>query len=248
MYDSKKMLGRDSVMKRNNKLALDFSRGITRHFSADKLIIYLCLFPFLFIACAGKMSVEEARKVTVNLSQESFVPPPRRIDDILAALEQSGQYDTEISKKFRAELSKPRPQTDDEEILANYYLRRGAAALEIGRHVQALADLRLALDYYSRTGGHSPKLLRYLGVAEYAAGNFKQAIERLKQAKRKEVEGSPFTFNFLVSVFARVGDLDSAERYKKQGIDLCNRLKNQSGWKWQQTGLIFTLPRWKLMF
>jgi len=231
------MLGRGSVMKRNSNLASDFSRGITRHFSADKLFIYLFLLSFMLPACSGKMSVEEARKVTVDLSKEAFVPPPRRIDDILAALEQSGQYDTEISKKFRAELSKPRPQTDDEEILANYYLRRGAAALESGRHVQALADLRLALDYYSRTGGLSPKLLRYLGIAEYAAGNFRQAIERLKQAKRKEVDGSPLTFNFLVSVFARVGDLDSAEKYKKQGIDLCNHLKNQSGWKWQQKWL-----------
>jgi len=38
------------------------------------------------------MSVEEAKRVTIQLSGQSFVPPPRTINDVLAALErESGE-------------------------------------------------------------------------------------------------------------------------------------------------------------
>jgi len=76
-------------MKRNNSLASGFFLpGLTRHFSGD-VFIYLLLIPFLFSACAGKMSLEEARQVTVSMDDKSLVAPPRRIDDILSVLDQS---------------------------------------------------------------------------------------------------------------------------------------------------------------
>jgi hypothetical protein len=42
------------------------------------------------------MSVEEARRVTVSTNKGSFVPPPRRMDDILTLLSQPGQFDPEF--------------------------------------------------------------------------------------------------------------------------------------------------------
>ena len=48
------------------------------------------------------MSVEEAREVTVSTNKGSFVPPPRRVDDILTLLSQPGQFDPEIVTKTKS--------------------------------------------------------------------------------------------------------------------------------------------------
>ena len=61
------------------------------------LFITLVLFP----ACAGqKMSVEEAKKISVKMSEKAFIPPPRRIDDNLAILDESDQFGNEAAAKI----------------------------------------------------------------------------------------------------------------------------------------------------
>jgi CHAT domain-containing protein/Flp pilus assembly protein TadD len=215
-------------MKKNNSLTLDFFYQSVSHSSRGAVFICLFLILVLFPACGGKMSVEEARQVTVSISGKSLVAPPRRIDDILTAINQSGQYDPARGEKFRAVIDRPRPQTDDDATLARYYHSRGDAAMQIGRQDQALADLRLALDYSLRAGGPDHKLLNSLGSAEFVNGNQKHAIELFEQSlSKKELPG---TYSMLVKLYARIGDLESAERVAKQGISLCNRLRNQKGW------------------
>ena len=78
------------------------------------LFIILVLFP----ACAGqKMSLEEAKKVTVTMGDESFVPPPRRINDVLAVLDQPVQFDQAIVRKYKAMADKsPRQSADNVEL------------------------------------------------------------------------------------------------------------------------------------
>ena len=213
-------------MKRNNPLTLDFFYRFVSHSSIGD--VFICLFLIIFPACAGKMSVEEARQVTVSINGKSLVAPPRRVDDILAAINQSGQYDPARGEKFRAVINKPRPQTDDDATLAHYYHNRGNAAMQIGRQDQALADLRLALDYSLRAGGPNHKLLNSLGSAEFVYGNLKYAIELFEQSLSKKEW--PSTYMMLVKLYARIGDLESAERVAKRGIAFCNRLRNQKGW------------------
>ena len=70
---------------------------------------YLIVILLIFTACTGKMSVEEAKQVTVSMSGEAFVPPPRRIDDILTILDQPGHYDPAITKMYRAAAEKSPP-------------------------------------------------------------------------------------------------------------------------------------------
>jgi CHAT domain-containing protein/predicted negative regulator of RcsB-dependent stress response len=165
------------------------------------------------------------------MGDKSLVAPPRRIDDILGVLDQSGQYDPEISKKFRAVIDKPPPQTDNPASLSVYYQSRGEALVQLGRHSQALADLRLAVDYSSRAGSVDHKLLKNLAYAEFTSGNFKHAIELMERSLR--LKEWPSTYNGLVKFYTRVGDLESAEKFAKQGVSLCNRLRNQKGWgKW----------------
>jgi CHAT domain-containing protein/Flp pilus assembly protein TadD len=217
-----------SFMKKNSSLILDFFYRFVSHSSIGDVFICLFLILILFPACAGEMSVEEARQVTVSMSGKSLVAPPRRIDDILSAINESGQYDPARGEKFRAVIDKPRPQTDNDATLAGYYHNRGNAAIQIGRYNQALADLRLASEYSLRAGGPNHKLLTRLAYAEFVSGNFKHAIEVFEQSLSKKEW--PSTYNGLVKLYTRVGDLESAERVAKRGIGLCNQLQNQKGW------------------
>ena len=126
---------------------------------------YLPVFVFLLvvlISCAGKMSVEEAKQVTVSLSGEAFVPPPRRIDDILTILAQPGRFDQAIKMKHLAMAEKNPPKTRDQKDLAYFYLNRGQAAAQLGRYNQALTDFRTALNISERAGISNAKFLERL--------------------------------------------------------------------------------------
>jgi CHAT domain-containing protein len=190
--------------------------------------VFLLLIPSLFSACTGKMSVEEARRVTISMGDKSLNAPPRRIDDILAVLDQSVQDDLAISQKWRAEIEKPPPQTDNPASLSVYYLSRGVAFLQLGQHSKSMADLRLALAYSLQSGGPGYRLLLRLAYAEFASGNFKHAIELLEKSLR--LKETPATYKGLVKLYTRVGDLESAQRVAAKGINFCNLVKYKKGW------------------
>ena len=194
----------------------------------NTLFIFLLLIPSFFSACVGQMSVEEARQVTISMGDQSLTAPPRRIDDILSVLDQSGQDDPAIRQKFRAEIDKPPPKTENAATLAVYYQRRGDAVMQMARHSQALTDLRLAMTYSSQTGGYDHLLLKSLADAEFVSGNFKVAIELMERSLR--LKEWPSTYKVLVKLYARVGNLESAQKAASRGISLCNRLRNNRGW------------------
>ena len=121
----------------------------------DFLTIFILIFLICsLLACAEKkMSVKEAKKVTVAMSKEPFVPPPRRIDDILNLLEQPGYFDLEITEKHKKKADTFPPLSNDSVTLSNFYFKRGNSARELGRSKQALEDLRIALQYSEREDG-----------------------------------------------------------------------------------------------
>ena len=194
----------------------------------NTLFIYLLLILLLLSGCSGKMSVEEARQVTVSMGDKSLIVPPRRIDDILSVLDQYAQDDQTMRQQVQSELEKPPPQTVSPASLSNYYYQRGDALMKVGRYSQALNDLRKALAYASQSGGPGPKLLFRLAYAEFVSGNFQHAIELMEQSLL--ADEAPRTYKGLVKFYARVGDLESAQRAAIRGINLCNRLRNNRGW------------------
>jgi hypothetical protein len=126
-----------------------FKRSITALSYTSLLgIVFLLCLPFLNLSCANtKMSVEEAKRVTVKIGSESFSPPPRRIDDILILLSQPGQFDTIITLKYRAAAGKSPPENANDSNLSDFYLNRGKAALRLALFNQGLEDLRTAYQY-----------------------------------------------------------------------------------------------------
>ena len=171
----------------------------------------------MLITCAGeKMSVREAKQVTVSMSGEAFVPPPRRIDDILTILSQPGRFDQAIKMKHLAMAEKDPPHTRDQKDLAYFYLDRGQAAAQLGRYNQALTDFRTALNISERAGISNVKFLERLGALEKFVGNFKSAIELLELSLSKSE--NPSTYRNLVTAYNELGILNRRSGAKIEGF------------------------------
>ena len=132
-------------MKRDIAFTIDSFCQSAVFSSSGNFFCYLIVILLILTACAGSMSVEEAKQVTVSMSGEAFVPPPRRIDDILSILDQPGHFDSKITKKHRTIADSSPPNTNNANKLYPFYVKRGQAALQIYRFDQALEDFRKAL-------------------------------------------------------------------------------------------------------
>ncbi|MGD9043260.1 MAG: CHAT domain-containing protein [Desulfobacterales bacterium] len=189
------------------------------------LCIILIAFIALTIGCAGQMSVEEAKQVAVSMSGEAFVPPPRRIDDILAILDQPGHFDPAITKMYRAAAEKSPPANASNRELAYFYINRANAATKIFHFHQALQDSRTAFQYAenAKLKADAAFLLR-LGRSELWAGNFKRAIDLMERSLK--IKEDPSIYASLVTMYARMGDLESAEKIKNSGIYFCRQQKS----------------------
>ncbi len=182
------------------------------------LILFLS---FIYLSCATKMSVEEAKKVTVEMGSEAFSPPPRRIDDILALLSQPGEFDPKITSQLQAIADKSPPGNASDSALADFYLKRGKARLNLARFHQSLEDLKTAYQYARITGRGDIVFLNSLAMAELWTGNSKRAINLLERSLKKEEHCD--TYFRMVEAYANLGDLDTAERYQRNSIYSCNR-------------------------
>jgi CHAT domain-containing protein len=208
-------------MKQYKAFSINPFRQPVSFSSSGNFLCYLIVILIVITACTGKMSVEEAKQVTISMSEEAFVPPPRRIDDILAILDQPGEFDSEITKKHRAIADASPPKTSNARILYPFYVKRGQAAMQISRLTQALGDLRNALYFSQLAKINDPYVFNRLGIIELYCGNFKRGIELLEHSLK--IEKSCSTYNFLVEAYTLIGDLQTAETIKNEGVNFCNR-------------------------
>ena len=65
----------------------------------------------MMTGCATTMSREEAKQITVTMEETAITKPSRRITDILAVLDQKGQFDSRSTAQMKARLSVPPPPT-----------------------------------------------------------------------------------------------------------------------------------------
>jgi CHAT domain-containing protein len=179
---------------------------------------------FIIQACAGpKMSVEEAEQVTISMSKLSYVPPPRRIDDILSFLKQPDQLDPIMAERLKILMDMSPPETSNEMRLARFFLERGERAARLARSIQAIEDRRLALYYAERSGINNSRYMNRLGLSEISFGNYKRGITLLEQSMGKGYWASGYSN--LVRAYAFTGDLERAENLKNEGVNYCNRLR-----------------------
>ena len=213
-------------------LPVRFSLFLFRGCATVLLVLVLSLVP----ACVEKkMSLKEAKQVTVSMSEKSFVPPPRRIDDILAILDQPGQFNPEITAKIKAKADALPPDTDSPVTLAQFYGERGKNARELGRFKQYLEDLRIALRYAEDEAGQKRLelgnkdyaiILQNLGLAESLFGNLTLGVELLERSLKERPWSS--RFYLVAGQHFKIGDFKTGEEITTKGIAFCNaRLSNQ---------------------
>ena len=176
-------------------------------------------------ACTKRMSLEEAKQVTLSVSGKSFVPPPRRIDDITKILDQ-GSPDPETVKRLNAIADASPPTGASIWKLTDFYYQRGMAAKKLGRSRQSLMDFRKAAqiisDSPSRTTTTEFTFLE-LALAELRLNNYRAGIESAERA-RKLLPTWVGVNQLLVNCYSLAGDLENAERAKNRALDM------MSGW------------------
>ncbi|MBW1803455.1 MAG: hypothetical protein JRJ85_22335, partial [Deltaproteobacteria bacterium] len=215
-----------------------FLRFSNQPFIKHIAILVLTIFVLLPSCVEKKMTLKEAKQVTVSMAGESFVPPPRRVDDILAVLDQKGQFDPEDFARMKAEADISPPDTEDRAKLTRFYFERGFKARDLSRYKQYLEDLRKALDYYGEASGHGKKtlsdrdyarLLVTLAVAEANLGHFGRGIALIRQSIDVKAWNPAVKYRNLAICYFLGGDLKAGEEITAAGLRICNQnLRNPS--------------------
>ncbi|MDD5168750.1 MAG: tetratricopeptide repeat protein, partial [Syntrophales bacterium] len=189
-------------------------------------IIPVFILTALFLnGCAAKMSLEEAKKVSLSMESPSLNAPSRRINDILEVLDQSGKYDDKIARLHKAKASKAPPVNENDGKMAVFYHERGEAARQLGRTKQALDDLRTALSYSQKAGMDDPALLRHLGIVEQVSGNFRKAVDLFEKAL--EIKDEMGTYDHLINAYIQMGDLETAKSLNLESIDALDKKRKK---------------------
>ena len=178
-------------------------------------------------ACTKRMSLEEAKQVTISVSGKSFVPPPRRIDDITKILDQSSP-DPETVKRLNAIADASPPTGASIWKLTDFYYQRGMAAKKLGRSRQSLMDFRKAAqiisDSPSKTTTTEFTFLE-LALAELRLNNYRAGIESAERA-RKLLPTWVGVNQLLVNCYSLAGDLENAERAKNRALDMMSNWRS----------------------
>ena len=217
---------------------------------------YILIFvTIIMLACAEKrMTIDEAKKVTISMNKESFVAPPRSIDDILDILDQPGEFDTEIISRTKAMADAVPPKTNDSIVLAKFYLQRGRKARDLGRSNQVYQDIHTALRYANEARSRNlikmPKeeyawILKELGQEEAYLGNFKKGISLIEQSLdiHQGHRGNPYLS--LALLYFLAGDYSAGKAILEKGIGLYNKIIRPGDWgriiakSWLQAELLY---------
>ncbi len=183
---------------------------------------------WLVAACQTAVPVEEARRATATFSPvpRGFVPPPRTITDLVAALEQHRQDAPDEPGEARARTDEVPPATDEPRALAQFHFRRGQARARRGHLDQGIDDLVTAADYASAAGAADleARILLALSSLEVTGGSFAQTIEHLEAAASRV---SPEHRGLLVLIrsfqarrYAQRGYLQEAEAALREAVEI----------------------------
>lgn len=184
--------------------------------SGSSLVLLLAILLVGSGCVEKKMTVADARKVTVDMAAKSFDMPPRRVSDVLELLDQPSKYDQKIIADLYAKADSAPPDTKDPDRLAWFYFSRGQAARELGRYRQGLEDFRLSNQYRETSA-----TLRLLSTSEAMAGNFRNAIAYVKRSLETTPHSSSY---FLLALYYTwVGDLVACERTVTEGLAFVER-------------------------
>jgi len=183
-------------------------------FSKRLFLLFILMLP---LACqtagqpkSDRMSFEQARDVVLSMQSIPLSPPPRKLDDILAILEQpesEHEYMTEIMR--RADTEPPGGRATD---MFHFYKSRANARYELYRFQAAAADIRWAIAYGKQARIRDSFLYRRLAKIEMQAGRYAAAFD-LSQESLYNVDKYRFGpyLGFQARILTRMGKFELAE-------------------------------------
>ena len=196
---------------------------------------------YLLLACLvaasacveRKMSLEEAKHVSVSVTAPSPSPPPRRVGDILAVLGPEAPDDSVETAVLRSGADEAPPETEDPGTLARFFFQRGLKARDLSRYVQWLEDHRRALAKHeeARTRGSTglgargcAHLLVELANVESVFGNLGRSIAHLNRSLRIPAYNPMRKHSMLASLYYKAGHLKAGGEATEAGIRVCDRV------------------------
>jgi CHAT domain-containing protein len=183
----------------------------------------------LLVSCVSTMSVDEAKRVTVSTNKKSFAPPPRRISDITAVLDQNAP-DTETIQKLIQLAGEDPPKNALPATMVNFYYERGMAAMKIGKLHQSLTDFRHGMALIEDHPIKSPmirEMIFNLASAERQLNNVKTAVECVERARKRFPDWTPMNLH-LTWFYSKYGDIQRAEEARKRGALIWDRWGDDS--------------------
>ena len=210
--------------------------------SVKNTVLFFIIISFLLPACSKKMSLEEAKEVSISISGKSFVPPPRRIDDITKILDEKPPDSTTVESLQSRADSVPSAGASTVE-LQEFYYQRGIAAATLGRYKQSLMDLRQAVSLFGDFSSRTPTIHKMIidsALAEARVNNFRAGIEFAERMRTKFPNWAGVN-NLLVSLYALAGDLESAEKARGRALEIMSKWRDSSNnniWRRYNSGVM----------
>ncbi len=199
-------------------------------FGAARLVsvVGILVLTSLLAACqsTNTVSLKEAREITTEQRDVSFVAPPRSIEDVTAILNQQKIAEPQKVERDLAAADQNPPASADVRELVEFYSERGSAARKVGRNAQTLSDFRHAAKYAGKAdlGGRAKHAIyKNIAFAEMSAGNFKNAISAIEQALDARL--TPVGYRGLAQIHARSGNFDAAEDARNNALRVIGKMR-----------------------
>ena len=198
-------------------------------FAAPAMALILTL--ILALAAGGcarpVASLDEATDVALSV-QERFTPPPRRAGDVLAMVDAAPRKAPGDAEELRRVAGAEPPAGADEPALTQHHQRRAAAAFQLGRLADCLADLRRAVELSRPRGLQDKYLLFFSGVLEQLLGDPRVSLEHLRTLYVRHPK-APMVYYHLVKVLCQqMHDMEAAEAVFDRGKSNYNRVLDKS--------------------
>ena len=154
--------------------------------------------------------------------------PPRRIDDVLKAVDPALQ-DYSLVEKAKKSLAAPALNSADEAAMRDYYFRRAHAFLALGEFKEVYETYRILIEKYPNTGARLTQDYIDLALAQLKIGNVSGTIHTLETARGTiSRENGNFLmlgtiFRLEVRAYLSIGAVDQA---KAVVADFEKRTKN----------------------
>ena len=184
----------------------------------------------LICACATLAFIADNASAQEEAVSEfdNIKAPPRRIDDVLKAVDPALQ-DFSLVEKAKKSLAAPPPNSADEAAMRDYYFRRAHAYLALGEPKEVYETFKTLIEKYPNTGARLTSDYIEMALAQFKVGNISGTIHTLEAARGtiSKENGNRLLlatiFRLEVRAYLSIGAVDQA---KAVVADFDKRTKN----------------------